>query len=305
MTTPVCLRRLTAGFLLAALAVRAQVPGVTPAPLPVPAAVAIARPSAAEIAQAKDSLQRFTAQADPATQALLAKYPDLLAVRPPRVNPAVVPALNPGFRTKHAANVALAKKGGIDLLFMGDSITDFWRNAGEPGVSNPPRAGKAVFEKFYGAIRTANFGISGDTTQGVLFRLRDGEGQGFQPKAIMLMIGTNNLATCSTAEIAEGVGAVVLELRHDFPEAKILLLAIFPRSANATDPARVAIGQINPLISRLSDGQHVFYLDIGAKFLDQDGILQPDIMADKLHPTEKGYEIWAQAVQQPLAELLK
>lgn len=275
-----------------------------PAAAPVPAAVAIARPSAAEIAQAEAGLQKFAAS-DPAIKAIVAKYPDLIAVRPPRaINPAIVPNLNPGFRQKHAANLEIAKKGDIDLLFMGDSITDFWRNSGAAGVVNPPRAGKAVFDKYYGAIKTANFGISGDTTQGVLFRLQDGEGQGFQPKAIMLMIGTNNGATCSSAEIAEGVGAIVLELRKDFPAAKILLLAIFPRGSPG-EVIRKTVADVNPIIAKLHDGKNVFYLDIGAKFLDADGVIQPDIMADKLHPGEKGYEIWAEAVKEPLAELLK
>ena len=276
----------------------------TPAPMPVPAAVAIARPSPAEVAQADASLQKFLTQADPATKAIVAHYPDLIAVRPPRVNPAVVPNLNPGFRAKHAANVALAEKGDIDLLFMGDSITDFWRNAGPAGSVNPRMAGKAVFDKYYGAIKTANFGISGDTTQGVLYRLRDGEGQGFQPKAIMLMIGTNNGGTCSSAEIAEGVGAVVMELRKDFPAAKILLLGIFPR-ANPGDAIRKTVLDVNPIIAKLHDGKNVFYLDIGSKFLDAEGNLTADIMGDKLHPTEKGYEIWAEAVKEPLADLMK
>ncbi len=302
MPNPSLPRRLAAFLLLTPLALAAQ-PGALPAPLPVPATVANARPSAAEVAQAAASLQQFLTQADSATKALAAKYPDLLAVRPPRVNPAVVPFLAPTFRAKHAANVALAKEGGIDLLFMGDSITDFWRNTGPAGVENPPRAGKVVFDKYYGAIKTANFGISGDTTQGVLYRLQDGEGQGFQPKAIMLMIGTNNAGNCTSAEIAEGVGAVVLELRHDFPDAKILLLAIFPR-ANPGDAIRKTVLDANPIIARLDDGQHVFYLDIGAKFLDANGVLQPDIMADKLHPNEKGYEIWAQAVAPSLAKLM-
>ena len=305
MPTPHPLRCLTAVLFLCSLALHAQMgPGAMPAPAPVPAAVAIAHPSAAEVAQAKESLQRFIA-GDPAAQGLLAKYPGLISVKPPRaINPAVLPFLAPNFRTKHAANVARAKEGDIDLLFMGDSITDFWRNSGPAGVENPPHAGKAVFDKYYGALKTANFGISGDTTQGVLYRLRDGEGQGFQPKAIMLMIGTNNAGNCTSAEIAEGVGAVVLELRHDFPAAKILLLGIFPRANPGDDIRETALGA-NPVIARLNDGEHVFYLDIGPKFLDADGVIQPDIMADKLHPTEKGYEIWAQAVQQPLADLMK
>jgi lysophospholipase L1-like esterase len=303
MPTPAPVRRLAAACLLASLVLSIPL-GHAADSAPVPPAVAIMRPSAAEVAQAKASLQQFLAQADPATQAIVAKYPDLIAVRPPRVNPATVPALLPGFRSKHANNVALAQKGGIDLLFMGDSITDFWRNAGAAGVANPPRAGKAIFEQYYGGIKTANFGIGGDLTQGVLYRLQNGEGQGFQPKAIMLLIGTNNAATCSSAEIAEGVGAIILEMRKDFPDAKILLLGIFPRG-NPGDPIRQTVLGVNPLIAKLDDGQHVFYLDIGSKFLDADGVLQPDIMADKLHPNEKGYVIWAEAVKGPLAELMK
>ncbi len=271
---------------------------------PVPPAVAIARPTAEEIAVAERSLERFLAQADATTKTILAKYPELIDVRPPRVNPAVVPNLFAGFRAKHAANVAIAQKGDIDLLFLGDSITDFWRNAGAPGVVNPPSAGKAVFDRYFGGMKVANFGIAGDSTQGVLYRLRHGEGEGFSPKAIMLMIGTNNGSYCSSAEIAEGVGAVVLELRQRFPAAKILLLGIFPRS-NPNDGLRKTVLGVNPIIAKLHDGEHVFYLDIGDKFLAPDGTIPDDIMPDKLHPGEKGYEIWAEAVKAPLAELMK
>jgi beta-glucosidase len=306
MDTPVHLLRSSAAALLVSLAAlsgpAALLAADLPSPAPVPPEVAIARPTPAEVAQATQSLQSYLNQTDQSTKALLARFPDLIAVRVPRVNPAVVPALNPGFRAKHEANVAIAKAGDIDLLFMGDSITDFWRSTGT--VPNPPHAGKVVFDKYYGGMKVANFGISGDTTQGVLYRLRDGEGQGFQPKAIMLMIGTNNGGTCTSAEIAEGVGAVVLEMRKDFPNAKILLLGIFPR-ANPGDAIRKVVLDVNPIIAKLHDGKHVFYLDIGDKFLDANGVLTPDIMADKLHPNEKGYEIWAEAVKAPLAELMK
>lgn len=321
MATPLIARRLTTLWLLAltssgcvqpaALAPRpapAPMPAPTavpaPATLPVPAAVAIVRPTPAELAQAAASLQKFLAQADPATKAVVEKFPELIAVRPPRVNPAVVPFLTPNFRARHTDFAAIAQKGDIDVLFMGDSITDWWRRPGGEGVVNPPMAGKTVFDKYFGAMKVANFGIAGDTTQGVLYRLRDGEGKGFQPKAIMLMIGTNNAGNCSSAEIAEGVGAVVAELRQDFPAAKILLLAIFPR-ASPGDAIRKTVADVNPIIAKLHDGKNVFYLDIGAKFLDADGVLQPDIMPDKLHPTEKGYGIWAEAIKEPLAELLK
>jgi lysophospholipase L1-like esterase len=145
----------------------------------------------------------------------------------------------------------------------------------------------------------------------VLWGLKNGEGQGFQPKAIMLMIGTNNTGgtnnagTATAAEIAEGVGAIVLEMRNDFPQAKILLLAIFPRGV-ASDPVREKIAEINQLISKLDDQQHVFYLDIGPRFLDEKGDFLPGAFRpDNLHPAAKGYDIWGAAVKDKLAELMK
>jgi lysophospholipase L1-like esterase len=206
-----------------------------------------------------------------------------------------------GWLKRHDGFVADAKKGQVDLLFVGDSITDFWRNRG-----------KAVWEKYYGGLHAANIGISADRTQHVLWRLDHGEVDGLKPKAVVLMIGTNNtgferdgLTPRNTpAEAAEGVKAVVKDLREKLPDAKILLLAVFPRSHSPHDPARLQVAEINRAIASLDDGDHVHYLDIGAKFLTADGVLEPDIMADFLHPTPKGYEIWAQAIQGPLAQLL-
>jgi beta-glucosidase len=120
----------------------------------------------------------------------------------------------------------------------------------------------------------------------------------------MLMIGTNNTSRNSPPEIAMGVADVVFELRKDFPEARILLLAVFPRSGPSTQ-VRGQIAEINRIISTLHDGQHVFYEDIGSKFLAADGSIPKDIMSDGLHPTSKGYEIWAQAVKDTLAGFLQ
>ena len=119
----------------------------------------------------------------------------------------------------------------------------------------------------------------------------------------MLMIGTNNTGRNSAGEIAEGVGAVVLELQKDFPEARILLLGIFPRG-NPGDPARDTIAEINRIIARLDDGRKVFYLDIGRDFMDANGVISTDIMSDRLHPTSRGYEIWAKAVIDPLTAMM-
>jgi lysophospholipase L1-like esterase len=270
----------------------------SPEPAPVPDAVAIARPTAQEIQLAESSLAKFLETADPAVKAISEKYPGLIAVRAPRSNSAIVPRLASSFQKKHQANLELAKTGNIEVLFMGDSITDFWRN------TEGNAAGKPVFDKYFGHLKIANFGIAGDTTQGVLYRLQHGEGQGFSPKVVMLMIGTNNTARNTAEEIAEGIGAVVLEMLKDFPQAKILLLGVFPRGA-ANDPVRATIAEINSIISKLHDGNRVHYLDIGAKFLDAEGNIPRDIMRDRLHPSAKGYEIWAKAVKEPIAKLLE
>ncbi len=269
---------------------------------PVPAAVAIPRPTEAEIAQANDALKRFSTS-DSTARALLAKYPSLISVQPPRANfAATFTQTQQRMGGRHDGFVEIAKKGDIDLLFDGDSITDFWGTTG-----------KTVFDQNFGGMKVANFAISGDRTEGVLWGLKNGEGQGFSPKAIMLMIGTNNTGTGNSPvfqsntgpEIAEGVGAVVAEMRKDFPNAKILLLAIFPRGTGPTDAYRLKNIEANKIIAKLHDNKNVFYLDIGEKFLSPDGTISRDIMADQLHPTAAGYEIWAAAVKDKLAELMK
>ena len=255
------------------------------------------RPTPAEVTQINDELKKLIASDKSPTKPLFVKYESLLTFQPPRLNVAAT-YTQTGQRMgpRHEGFVEIAKKGNIDLLLHGDSITDWWVQGD---------ANKAMFEKYFGSMKTANFAIAGDTTQGLLWGLKNGEGQGFQPKAVMLMIGTNNTASSTAPEIAEGVGAVVLEMRKDFPNAKILLLAIFPRSVPG-DPVRDKIADINKLIMKLDDQRHVFYLDIGAKFLDDKGVFLPDAFrTDNLHPQAKGYDIWGAAVKDKLAELMK
>jgi lysophospholipase L1-like esterase len=264
---------------------------------PVPREVAIPRPTPEELTQVNDALTKWIASDQSAAKPLLEKFQSLMMLQPPRLNVAATyTQTNQRMGPRHAGFVEIASKGDIDLLLHGDSITDWWVQ----GDDN-----KAMFDKYFGNIKTANFAIAGDTTQGVLWGLQNGEGQGFQPKAVMLMIGTNNAGTYTAPEIAEGVGAVVLELRKDFPDAKILLLAIFPRSMPG-DPVRDKIAEVNRIISRLDDQRHVFYMDLGAKFLDEKGYFLPDAFrADNLHPQAKGYDIWGAAVKDKLAELMK
>jgi lysophospholipase L1-like esterase len=263
---------------------------------PVPAEVAIPRPTPAELEQVNAALKRLIDDDRSSSRALLKKFEPLMLLQKPRLNVAATfTQTNQRMGPRHEGFVATAKQGNIDLLLHGDSITDWWQLD----------ANKPVFDKYFGSIRTANFAVAGDTTQGVLWGLRNGEGQGFQPKAVMLMIGTNNTGQSTGPEIAEGVGAVVMELRRNFPSAKILLLAIFPRGVPG-DPVRDKIAEVNQIISKLDDKKNVFYMDIGQKFLDDKGVFLPDsFRADNLHPQAKGYEIWGEAVSAKLAELMK
>ena len=209
-------------------------------------------------------------------------------------NSAIKPV--PKDKKRHEGFVALAKKGGIDLVFLGDSITDGWRG--------PP--GEEIWKKHFQPVHAANFGIGGDRTQHVLWRIQNGELEGYHAKAAVLMIGTNNLGNNTVEQIAEGITAIVQEIHKQQPETKVLLLAIFPRSQKAADPARDKIKDINKIIAKLDDGgKTVRYLDIGDKFLDKSGNISKEIMPDFLHLSKAGYKIWAESIQPAVDELMR
>jgi lysophospholipase L1-like esterase len=202
----------------------------------------------------------------------------------------------PKDKKRHEGFVELAKKGGIDVLFLGDSITDGWRA--------PP--GQEAWKKHFEPLHAANFGIGGDRTQHVLWRIENGELEGIHPKLAVLMIGTNNLGANKDEQIAEGITAIVHEIHKRQPETKVLLLGIFPRSQKASDPFRARIKDINKVIAKLDDGgKTVRYLDIGDKFVDKNGDLPKEIMPDYLHLSKAGYKIWADAIQPTVDEMLK
>jgi lysophospholipase L1-like esterase len=203
---------------------------------------------------------------------------------------------------RHDAFLAIAKKGNVDVLFLGDSITDGWGGEGHSAKAR----GATIFAKEFEPMKAANFGIGGDRTQHVLWRLQNGELDGIAPKVAMLMIGTNNSnGKDNTAEeIADGVTAIVKEIHKRSPKTKVLLLGIFPRGPKP-NPQREKLKQVNSIIAKLDDGgKTVKYLDIGDKFLEPDGTLPKEIMPDFLHLSEKGYQIWADAVKGPIKELM-
>ena len=181
----------------------------------------------------------------------------------------------------------------IQLVFDGDSITDWWKKPS----NGPKESGLQIWNELYAKFGAFDFGIAGDKTQSLLWRLSQGQMKGIHPKLILLMIGTNNLAGNSNEEIAEGIRAIIAEYRRLCPDAVILLQGIFPRNAEAANPLRARIREINKIIAGYSDGKKVLFLDFGEKFLQPDGTLSADVMPDFLHPNGNGYRIWANAIQ--------
>jgi lysophospholipase L1-like esterase len=204
-----------------------------------------------------------------------------------------------GFMGAHEKFVAIAKEGKTQLLFLGDSITAGWAGGG-----------KDVWAKAFTQWTPANFGIGGDRTQHVLWRIQNGELDGIKPKAAVLMIGTNNVGGDSAEGIAKGVTKIVETIRTKTPSTKILLLAVFPRGEKASAPgkpntAREKLAEVNKIIAKLDDNKHIFFLDIGPKFLQPDGSMSTDITKDFLHFNAAGYQIWADAITPKLTELMK
>ena len=182
-----------------------------------------------------------------------------------------------------------------EVLFIGDSITQGWEGD----------AAKDVWAKYYAKRKAVNLGISGDRTQHVLWRIENAPLEGMKPRAAVIMIGTNNSGgeENTPGQIIEGVSAIVKKLRERLPGTKILLLGIFPRGENF-NAQRGKLTQINQILAKLDDGKNVHYLDIGHQFLAGDGILPAEIMPDYLHLSGKGYQIWADAIEPKLEELL-
>ncbi len=198
-----------------------------------------------------------------------------------------------GWLNRHNSINERVKKGNVDLIFIGDSITQGWEGNG-----------KNVWKKSYDKRNAANLGISGDRTQHVLWRLDNGNIYGIKPKLAVIMIGTNNSGSNTSEQIADGIKAIVVKLRERLPETKILLLGIFPRGANNDDARRKVNAKTNEIVSKLADDKAVTYLDIGPKFLEDDGTLTREVMPDLLHLSEKGYQIWADSIEESVAKLM-
>ncbi|NRB27078.1 MAG: acetylglucosamine-6-sulfatase, partial [Roseibacillus sp.] len=199
------------------------------------------------------------------------------------------------WKTRHLDMNRKASSSSHDLLFIGDSITQGWEGAG-----------KATWENYYGKRKALNLGISGDRTEHVIWRLDNGNLRRQQKaKAAVVMIGTNNTGHSEQdpGETADGVARILSILRARCPSARVLLLGVFPRDAMPDGRKRRINDALNERLAAFHDGKRVHYLNINDQFLDGDGRLPKEIMPDYLHPRQKGYAIWAEAIEAKLVAL--
>ncbi|HUP44121.1 MAG TPA: GDSL-type esterase/lipase family protein [Thermoanaerobaculia bacterium] len=198
------------------------------------------------------------------------------------------------FLRAHHSFLERAGDPGIRLLFLGDSITRGWLSGDH----------QLLWDRHFGRYDAANFGIGGDRTEHLLWRIENGELDRVRPRVVVLLIGTNNIGR-PAAEILAGVTRVAERIREKLPDAKLVLMGIFPRGHEADDPARAKIGEINRGLARLHDGARMHFLDIGERFTTSGGTLPKEIMPDALHLSFKGYQIWAEALTPLLEEMMR
>jgi lysophospholipase L1-like esterase len=195
------------------------------------------------------------------------------------------------------AEIAKARQAGerIELVFIGDSITQGWENEG-----------RAVWARHFAKHRALNLGFGGDRTENVLWRLQHGEIDGLAPKAVVMMIGTNNTGDRreDPRTTAAGIRRLLGEVQQRLPTTPVLLLAVFPRDPKPGTPLRRINEQINQHLAGFADGRRVHFLDINHALMNADGSLSPEVMPDWLHLSEKGYAAWAAAMAPTLEHLM-
>jgi len=208
---------------------------------------------------------------------------------------------NAKFFRSHAEFLERGAEGPVGVLFLGDSITAGW--------SRVPKLWAAGYSKY----QPANFGIGGDRTEHVIWRIEQGELDKISPKVVVVMIGTNNTGDNAAVEIAAGNRKIVALIQEALPETKILLLAVFPRGPRTNgdgqaDPWEQKMAKINAIntdLAQLDDGDRVRFLDIGDRFRGADGTLPKDIMPDQLHLSVAGYQIWIEAMAPLLTDMME
>lgn len=179
-----------------------------------------------------------------------------------------------------------SKNEAIDMLWLGDSITEFWQH--NEGIN--------VYDKFFGEYKSYNFGIRGDCTQHLLWRVKNGGLGKLKPKIIFLLIGANNWQNTAN-EVAKGILTIVKEIHFQKPKSKLILFGVFPQKEKKDNSTREKIKQINSILNNYIQ-ENTFYYDIGNAFVDEKGVILENIMPDFLHLSCEGYHIWANKIKE-------
>jgi lysophospholipase L1-like esterase len=270
--------------------------------------------------------QRMMAEAiEPTLAKLMSDAPAMRPAMPPTMPPTMpldtiteintalipVPKLEQDsydWYARHHAELETKKKLKPDVVMIGDSITHFWNGLPNANHVNGPTSWQHLFGAASGNV--LNLGFGWDRTQNVLWRLRAGELDGLAPKAVVLMIGTNNLTASrnaranTPAEIVEAIDAICAEIKQKSPATKLIVMAILPRGRNSDDRLRAPVAATNKLLAeRLAQDTSITYLDVGSKFLAPDGTLPVALMPDGTHPSDAGYRIWADALSDTFRKL--
>jgi lysophospholipase L1-like esterase len=222
---------------------------------------------------------------------------------PAKVNLAAIP--QPRFQVDwlvhHQQQVILTATRRPPVYFLGDSITAGW---GGPGAATPFRWGEFLFQSLFRPAGAVNFGIPGDCTQHVLWRVQNGLFLFHQPKVVVLMIGTNNLLLGNTPEeVAQGIAFIVRSIQVLSPGTRVLLLGVLPAEV-AGLATRHKAAVVNRLVAGLHDGQSVVFLNMARLFLSPNGRVNRALLYDGVHPSFLGYYVWAQVIVGPLRYLL-
>ena len=202
---------------------------------------------------------------------------------------------DPGAVRQHMIDVQEAESGRYDVVFLGDSITNYWATL----------AGAAYWRRQIAPLGAAAFGVPEDLTQDLLWRVENGELAG-HPKVAVVEIGSNNLgAGDSVADTVVAIEGVVDAIEAESPSTKILLLGILPRGASPTDPLRGKITAVNTQLAGLADGTHVRYLDLGPAVTLPGGVIAPNFLPPyDIHPNARGYRALTAAIEPTLVSML-
>jgi lysophospholipase L1-like esterase len=213
---------------------------------------------------------------------LVATEPSAPAKPTPQATP-----YQPKDTRRHDEFVNIARAGGVDVVFFGDSITDYWRRP----------ANKVLWDIYFAPLKAANFGIAGEGTRELLWRIQNGELEGIHPRLVVVLIGTNNIGE-KPEKITAGIKEILDEIQRRSPGTRILLHGIFPRGPYpaGSGPRIVQVNQTLATFAQPNDPKRVIFLDIGDRFLNPDRTVNKELMPDTLHLSAKGYEVWAGAI---------